>query len=115
MCIRDRPNTGLLKGKVDMLPNGAIVVDDYMQASVPDVYAAGDSATVFYNPTGQHDYIPLATNAVRQGLLVGRNIEAPTVKYLGTQATSAVQLYDLSPVSYTHLDVYKRQVGNQFT
>ncbi|WP_258926582.1 NAD(P)/FAD-dependent oxidoreductase, partial [Bifidobacterium breve] len=88
------PNTGLLKGKVDMLPNGAIVVDDYMQASVPDVYAAGDSATVFYNPTGQHDYIPLATNAVRQGLLVGRNIEAPTVKYLGTQATSAVQLYD---------------------
>ena len=66
------PNTDLLKGKVDMLPNGAIVVD------------------------GQHDYIPLATNAVRQGLLVGRNIEAPTVKYLGTQATSAVQLYDLS-------------------
>ena len=81
---------------VGFLPNGAIVVDDYMQASVPDVYAAGDSATVFYNPTGQHDYIPLATNAVRQGLLVGRNIEAPTVKYLGTQATSAVQLYDLS-------------------
>ena len=90
------PNTDLLKGKVDMLPNGAIVVDDYMQASAPGVYAAGDSATVFYNPTGQHDYIPLATNAVRQGLLVGRNIETPTVKYMGTQATSAVQLYDLS-------------------
>ena len=85
------PNTDLLKGKVDMLPNGAIVVDDYMQASAPGVYAAGDSATVFYNPTGQHDYIPLATNAVRQGLLVGRNIETPTVKYMGTQATSAVQ------------------------
>lgn len=90
------PNTDLFKGKVDMLPNGAIVVDDYMQASAPGVYAAGDSATVFYNPTGQHDYIPLATNAVRQGLLVGRNIETPTVKYMGTQATSAVQLYDLS-------------------
>ena len=44
------PNTDLLKGKVDMLPNGAIVVDDYMQASAPGVYAAGDSATVFYNP-----------------------------------------------------------------
>ena len=59
------PNTDLLKGKVDMLPNGAIVVDDYMQASAPGVYAAGDSATVFYNPTGQHDYIPLATTAVQ--------------------------------------------------
>lgn len=90
------PNTDLLKGQVDMLPNGAIVVDDYMRASAPDVYACGDSATVFYNPTGKHDYIPLATNAVRQGLLVGRNIDKPTVKYMGTQATSAVQLYDLS-------------------
>ena len=90
------PATELLKGQVDMLPNGAIVVDEYMRASIPDVYAAGDSATVFYNPTGRHDYIPLATNAVRQGLLVGRNIAKPTRKYMGTQATSAVQLYDLS-------------------
>ena len=90
------PNTDLVKGQVDMLANGAIVVDDYMRASAPDVYACGDSATVFYNPTSKHDYIPLATNAVRQGLLVGRNIEKPTVKYMGTQATSAVQLYDLS-------------------
>ena len=90
------PNTDLVKGQVDMLANGAIVIDEYMRASAPDVYACGDSATVFYNPTGKHDYIPLATNAVRQGLLVGRNIDKPTVKYLGTQATSAVQLYDLS-------------------
>ncbi len=91
-----RPNTDLVRGQVDMLPNGAIKVNKYMQASVPDVYAAGDSATVFYNPTGQQDYIPLATNAVRQGLLVGANIEKPTREYMGTQATSAVQLYDLS-------------------
>lgn len=96
LAVGFRPNTDLLKGQVDMLPNGAIIVDEYMRASVPDVYAAGDSATVFFNPTGRHDYIPLATNAVRQGLLVGGNIETPTRKYMGTQATSAVQLYDLS-------------------
>lgn len=96
LAVGFRPNTDLLKGQVDMLPNGAIIVDEYMRASAPDVYAAGDSATVFFNPTGRHDYIPLATNAVRQGLLVGGNIETPTRKYMGTQATSAVQLYDLS-------------------
>ena len=96
LAIGFLPATELLKGQVDMLSNGAIVVDEYMRASAPDVFAAGDSATVFFNPTGRHDYIPLATNAVRQGLLVGRNIEAPTRAYMGTQATSAVQLYDLS-------------------
>lgn len=45
------PNTALFKDQVDMLPNGAIKVNEYMETSVKDVYAAGDSATVFYNPT----------------------------------------------------------------
>ncbi|GAP02581.1 NADH oxidase [Fructobacillus pseudoficulneus] len=90
------PNTALFKDQVDMLPNGAIKVNEYMETSVKDVYAAGDSATVFYNPTQKMDYIPLATNAVRQGILVGKNIAKPTVAYQGTQATSAVELYELA-------------------
>ena len=65
MCIGFRPNTELLKGQVDMLDNGAIIVDEYMRTSKPDVYAAGDSCAIIYNPTGKHSYIPLATNAVR--------------------------------------------------
>lgn len=102
------PRTDLFSGKLDMLSNGAIKVDAYMRVTLldeqgtalaepsQDVLAAGDSATVLYNPTGKADYIPLATNAVRQGLLVGANIVEPTQAYLGTQASSAVQLYDLS-------------------
>ncbi|MEF2737820.1 MAG: FAD-dependent oxidoreductase [Bifidobacterium choerinum] len=96
LAIGFLPNTDLVRGQLDMMDNGAIITNDYMQSSVPYVYAAGDSATILYNPTGAHDYIPLATNAVRQGMLVGANIERPTRKYMGTQATSAVQLYDLS-------------------
>lgn len=96
LAVGFRPNTDLVRGQVETLDNGAIVVDEFMRASVPDVFAAGDSATVLFNPTGKLDYIPLATNAVRQGELVGLNIEKPTRKYMGTQATSAVQLYDLS-------------------
>lgn len=88
-----RPYTDLLKGKVKMLPNGAIITDDYMQSSDPSIFAAGDSAVVHYNPTGKDDYIPLATNAIRQGILIGHNIEHPTVKYMGTQASSAVALF----------------------
>lgn len=96
LAIGFLPNTDLVRGQLDMMDNGAIITNDYMQSSVPYVYAAGDSATILYNPTGAHDYIPLATNAVRQGMLVGANIEQPTRKYMGTQATSAVRLYDLS-------------------
>ena len=36
----------LLAGQVDMRENGAIVVDDTMKSSNPDIYAIGDSAVV---------------------------------------------------------------------
>lgn len=93
LCVGFRPNTSLLKDQVDMLPNGAIIVDEYMRTSNPDVLAAGDSAVVHYNPTGEASYIPLATNAVRQGLLVGKNLVAPTLRYRGTQGTSGLYLF----------------------
>ncbi|MFC4777096.1 FAD-dependent oxidoreductase [Paenibacillus sp. GCM10023252] len=95
LCIGFRPNTDLLRDKVDMLPNGAILVDEYMRTSIPDVYAAGDSCAVLYNPTKAHAYIPLATNAVRMGTLVARNLMKPTVRYMGTQGTSGIKIYDL--------------------
>ncbi|WP_151733670.1 FAD-dependent oxidoreductase [Paenibacillus tengchongensis] len=94
LCIGFRPNTELLKGQVDMLPNGAIIVNDYMQSSVPDVYAAGDSCAIHYNPTGKNAYIPLATNAVRMGTLVARNLVANTIPYMGTQGTSGIKIYE---------------------
>lgn len=96
LCIGFRPNTDLFKNKLDMIDNGAIIVDKYMHTSHKDVFAAGDSATVFYNPTQKNDYIPLATNAVRQGILIGKNIEKDTLAYLGTQSTSAVELFGRS-------------------
>ncbi|RXZ79081.1 NADH oxidase [Paenibacillaceae bacterium] len=99
MCIGFRPNTELLAGQVERLGNGAIIVDEYMRTSCPDVYAAGDSCAIHYNPTGQHAYIPLATNAVRMGTLVARNLVKPTVRYLGTQGTSGIKIFDLNIAS----------------
>ncbi|WP_338207785.1 FAD-dependent oxidoreductase [Lactiplantibacillus paraxiangfangensis] len=99
MCVGFRPNTGLLKGKVDMNANGSIKTNDYMQTSDPDIYGAGDSVAVHYNLTKRDAYIPLATNAVRQGTLVGLNIFKPTRKYMGTQATSGLMLFGKTIVS----------------
>lgn len=94
MCIGFRPNTGLFKDQVDMLGNGAIIVDEYMRTSKKDVFAAGDSCAVIYNPTGEHRYIPLATNAVRMGTLAARNLVETTTKYMGTQGTSGIKIYE---------------------
>lgn len=94
MCIGFKPNTELFRGQLDMMDNGALVVNEYMQTSKQDIYAAGDSCAVVYNPTGGHVYIPLATNAVRMGTLVARNLMKPTIAYMGTQGTSAIKIYE---------------------
>ncbi|WML34903.1 FAD-dependent oxidoreductase [Clostridium sp. OS1-26] len=99
LCIGFIPSTELFKGQLEMLNNGAIVVDEYMRTSKKDVYAAGDSCAVRYNPTGKQEYIPLATNAVRMGTLVARNLIKPTTKYMGTQGTSGIKIYDYNIAS----------------
>lgn len=96
MCIGFKPNTKLFNGQLKMTPQGAIIVDEYMQTSQKDVFACGDCATVNYNPSHETRYIPLATNAVRMGTLVGRNIKQLTLKSIGTQGTSGIQIYDWS-------------------
>lgn len=94
MCVGFRPNTGLVNGQVEMLDNGAIIVDGYMRTSVKDVYAAGDCCAVPHNATKQPAYIPLATNAVRMGTLVAHNLVKPVLEHPGTQGTSGLKIYN---------------------
>ncbi|NLK95782.1 MAG: FAD-dependent oxidoreductase [Clostridiales bacterium] len=99
LCIGFAPNTKIVQGKLDTLQNGAIIIDEYMRTSKEDVFAAGDCCVVRYNPTGDNRYIPLATNAVRMGTLVAKNIMKPTLKYMGTQGTSGIKIYDYNIAS----------------
>ena len=94
LCIGFEPNTKLIQGKLETLPNGAIIIDEYMRTSEEDVFAAGDCCVVKFNPAKDNRYIPLATNAVRMGTLVGKNLVKPTLKYMGTQGTSGIKIYN---------------------
>jgi len=94
VCIGFTPNTYFIKEQLDTLPNGAIIIDEYMRTSQKDVFAAGDCCMVRFNPAKDNRYIPLATNAVRMGTLVARNLLEPTIKYMGTQGTSGIKIYD---------------------
>ena len=94
LCVGFRPNTDIFKGQLDMLPNGAIKVDRYMRSSHPDVLAAGDCCSVYYNPTREFAYIPLATNAVRMGTLAAINLFENKIAHPGTQGTSGIKIYE---------------------
>lgn len=93
MSIGFHPNAQLGEGHLETFANGAYLVDRHQRTSDPDVYAVGDCATVWDNARGRENYIALATNAVRSGLVAGHNVCGTDIESAGVQGSSALSIY----------------------
>lgn len=88
-----RPNTGFVKDSgLDMLPNGAIIVDNFGKTSIEDVYSAGDCATITQFVTGEKAYVPLATGANKLGRIVGENLADADHEFQGSLSSSCIKV-----------------------
>lgn len=91
-----RPNTGFLKESgLEMLSNGAIVVDNYGKTSIEDVYSAGDCATITQIVTGEKSYVPLATGANKLGRIVGENLAGADIEFQGSLSSSCIKVMNM--------------------
>lgn len=105
IAIGVSPNTKFLKDNegFEFLKNGAIIVNNKMETGVSHVYAGGDCASVFNEITKQNTYIALATNANKQGRIIGSNLAGGNVTLPGRIGTSALK--------FNELEVAKTGVG----
>lgn len=93
ICTGVRPNTAFARDiGLDMLSNGAIRVDDHGCTSLPNIYAAGDCATVWHAQLQRDIYSPLATGANKLGRIIGDNIVGSNKAFKGVLNSAAVQL-----------------------
>lgn len=91
-----RPNTAFLKDTgIEMLGNGAIIVDNEGKTSIANIYAAGDCATVPHLLKETPAYIPLATSANKLGRIVGENLGGNTMTFEGTLGSSCIKVMDI--------------------
>lgn len=74
----------------------AIMVDDRMKTSDPNIYALGDAVEVKDYINGDPTMIPLAWPANRQGRIVADNIAGRDAKYNGTLGSSVAKVFDLT-------------------
>ena len=82
------PATAFIQN-VEKAKNGAILVNERMETSVPDVYAAGDCSIMKSAITGEYMYAPLGTNANKQGRIIGDilgGVEPKPFKLIGSSA-----------------------------
>lgn len=89
-----RPNTTLLRDKVDMDDKGEISVDRFMYTSDHKIMAVGDSTDSYFTPTGTDEYITQVSGAIREGNIAGMNVFEKWVQTPGSQATYGLQLFD---------------------
>ena len=98
MAIGVRPEISLAKG-CGLETNRGILVNDFMQTSDEQIYAAGDSVEVKDFVSDTNTMIPLAGPANRQGRIIADNICGLNSVYKKSQGTSVIKVFDLTVAS----------------
>ena len=100
MAIGVSPETTFAKkAGLELGIKGAIVVNDKMETSVPDIYAVGDAVQVKHTVTGNYAVISLAGPANKQGRIVADNICGLDSHYKGSMGSSVIKLFDMTVAS----------------
>ncbi|WP_353119792.1 FAD-dependent oxidoreductase [Nitratidesulfovibrio sp.] len=91
------PNTAIAKAAgLDTDPRGALIVNDRMQTSDPDIYSGGDCVTIPNLVTGKPGFFPLGSMANRQGRVVGTNLAGGNATFPGAVGSWVVKLFEIS-------------------
>lgn len=106
------PDTALAKkAGLKLGIKGSIVVNDRMETSVPDIYAAGDAVQVKHYVTGNDMLISLAGPANKQGRIIADNICGGDSRYLGSQGSSVIKIFDMTAATTGINESHAREAG----
>lgn len=88
------PNSELLKNAGATIGQaGAVKVDEYMQTTLPHVFAAGDLVETRHHLLGM-TYLPLGTTAHKQGRVAGTNAAGFQRTFKGVVGTQVVKIFN---------------------
>jgi len=97
LAIGVTPDTALAKeAGLELGIKDSIVVNDRMETSIPDIYAAGDAVQVKHYVTGEDALISLAGPANKQGRIIADNICGGDSRYSGSQGSSVIKVFDMT-------------------
>jgi NADPH-dependent 2,4-dienoyl-CoA reductase/sulfur reductase-like enzyme len=92
-ALNMKPNIPYLDPKIRCHEDGAIFVDDYLQTSVENVFAIGDTIQIPSSLSNETFYVSLVNNAVRTGVVVADNLVKPQTVFVGTARTIVTKTF----------------------
>jgi len=75
---------------------GAIVVNERMETSEPDIYAVGDAVEITHFVTGEKALLALAGPANKQGRIAADTIAGLNSVFHGSQGSSVIKLFEMT-------------------
>ncbi len=90
---------------------GGIVVNEYLQTSDPDIYAAGDATQARQFVSRTPLQIPLAGPANKQGRIAADNALGGNISWAGIQGTAIVGVFGLTAASTGESEKYRKSLG----
>ena len=112
LAIGVTPETSLAKeAGIALGLKDSILVNDRMETSIKDIYAVGDAVQVKHAVTGEDSLIALAGPANKQGRIVADNICGGDSRYLGSQGSSVIKLFDMTAATTGINEKQARKAG----
>ncbi|WNY66148.1 CoA-disulfide reductase [Borreliella andersonii] len=107
-----KPATEFLENQLKTTENGAIIVNEYGETSIKNIFSAGDCATIYNIVSKKNEYIPLATTASKLGRIVGENLAGNRIAFKGTLGSASIKILSLEAArtGLTEKDAKKLQI-----
>ncbi|MBN2605659.1 MAG: FAD-dependent oxidoreductase, partial [Bacilli bacterium] len=113
LSIGIKPNTEFLhESGIILSKNGAIEVNQKMQTNFPSIYAGGDCGMIYNVSLKENSYLPMGSNANKQGRIIAENILGNDVSFRGVLGTIVIKLVDMeaAKTGLTEKEAVKRNI-----
>ncbi len=98
VAVGVRPNIDIIKG-TKISTNEGILVNEYLQTNVPNIFAAGDVAEALDRATNRLKINAIWPNAISQGRIAAQNMMNQKVQYQGSDAINLINIFDTPVLS----------------
>lgn len=97
LSIGIRPNTSFLtENGIELSKNRSVVVNEFLETNIDDIYSVGDCAFVTNRITKKPTYSPMGSSANIEGRILAENINGTRFSYKGSLGTAVAKLPELN-------------------
>ena len=86
----------LIDSGIELMPNKTIIVNEFFETNIEDIYAVGDCASVTNRITKEAFWSPMGSTANIAGRILAKNICGSKIAYPGVLGTSIAKLPNLN-------------------